>query len=93
MNYDSIWQNIRYFLIAAAAAAVTVGVVKSEHQSFLTALISQLDTVGPGLIGLGVWFWGNYVKWGTTPVQDAVIERRSIPVVSSATGVTTETKK
>lgn len=93
MNYDQVWQNIRYLLIAALSAAVAVGVVKSEQQSLLMALISQLDTAIPAIAGLVVMVYGNYVKWGTTPVEDVVIEKKNIPAVSGLTGQTMETKK
>lgn len=78
MNQDSIWQIIRYVLIAAGAFFAGKGWVTEDQW---IAIVSAIGGVFAAL-------WGLYVKWNTSPVLDKVIAQKSVPVVSGATGET-----
>lgn len=83
MNYDSVWQTVRYFLIAAGTFLVGMNYADSETW---TQFMSKVETFVTSAMALGAVLWGWYVKWNTTPVLDTVIEVKNIPVVDSATG-------
>lgn len=76
MNADTIWQLIRYGLIALGTWFASRGWVTGE----------QWETI---LAGIGTLFpvlWGLFVKSGTKAVPVAVAERSDVPTVSAATG-------
>lgn len=77
MNPDTIWQLIRYALIAAGSFFVGKGQVSEAD---VTTIVGAIGTVFPIV-------WGLYVKSGTsaTPTQSAV--RAGLPTVSGATGM------
>ncbi len=76
MNQDTVFQLIRYVLIAGGGYIVGKGWA-SETQ--WEAVIGLVGVILPAL-------WGFYVKWNTKPVLDKVIIRQDLPTVSSATG-------
>lgn len=76
MNSDTIWQIVRYILIAVGGYFVNKGVLTSDS---LTSIVSGLGT-------LFVAIWGIYVKAGTAAVPIDVASKPSIPTVSAATG-------
>lgn len=76
MKWDTIWQIIRYLLIAGGGFLVGKGYI-TETQA--TEIIGAIGSIG-GVI------WGLFVKSGTTAVPDAVAARSDVPTVSGATG-------
>ncbi len=76
MNSDTIWQIVRYVLIAAGSFFASRGWVTEE----------QWLTIVGAIGGIFAILWGLYVKWGTSPVPDKAIIQKNVPVVSGATG-------
>ncbi len=76
MNFDSVWQILRYVLIFAGSFAAGKGWASNED---VTALVGALCTIVPIA-------WGIYVKAGTTAVPDATAARADVPTVSAVTG-------
>ncbi len=83
MNVDTIWQILRYGMIALGSWFAARGYVTGEQWELIIA-------------GLGTMFpviWGLFVKSGTKAVPQAVADRPSVPTVSAATGkIETPTK-
>lgn len=80
MNSDTIWQILRYGLIAGFGFLTGKGYVSSQQA---TTIIGAVGTLFPVL-------WGLFVKAGTTAVPDAVAARSDVPTVSAATGAVTK---
>ena len=78
MNSETIWQILRYALLAGGGYFVNKGLLTNDA---LTSIISGFGT-------LFVAAWGIYVKAGTKAVPEAVANRPEIPTVSAATGAT-----
>jgi hypothetical protein len=76
MKWDTVWQIVRYVLIAGGSFIVGKGYI-TEAQAL--EIIGAIGSVG-GVI------WGLFVKSGTTAVPDNVATRADIPTVSGATG-------
>jgi hypothetical protein len=76
MNQDTIWQIIRYGLIAGFGFLTGKGYITSEQA---TTVIGALGTMFPII-------WGLYVKANTKSVPAATAARSDVPTVSSATG-------
>ncbi len=76
MNSDSIWQIIRYGLIAGFGFLTGKGYISSEQA---TTIIGAIGTLFPIV-------WGLFVKAGTKAVPEATAARSDVPTVSSATG-------
>jgi hypothetical protein len=76
MTSDTIWQFIRYILIAAGSFATGKGWVTADQ---VTSIIGALGT----LFAVG---WGLFVKAGTATVPAATAARSDVPTVSQATG-------
>ncbi len=76
MNADSIFQLIRYMLIAVGGYITGRG---WANEAQWEAVIGFVAVLLPAI-------WGLYVKWRTSPVSDKVIAREDIASVSSATG-------
>ena len=76
MNADTIFQLIRYVLIAVGGYITGKG---WANETQWEALIGFVAILLPAL-------WGFYVKWNTKPVSEKVIARQDLPTVSSATG-------
>ena len=76
MNSDTIWQLIRYVLIAAGAFATGKGWATEAQWTAVIGAVSALFPI----------IWGLYVKWNTTPVLDSVVAKKDLPTTSSATG-------
>lgn len=81
MSWDTIWQIIRYLLIAGGSFLVGKGYVSAEN---VEQLIGAIGSIGAIL-------WGLYVKFGTTAVPNATADRVDVPTVSGATGAVTPT--
>jgi hypothetical protein len=75
MTSDSVWQVVRYLLIAAGSFATGKGWVTSDQVTSIGA-IGTLFTVA----------WGLYVKAGTRAVPSVAAARPDVPTVSAATG-------
>jgi uncharacterized membrane protein YraQ (UPF0718 family) len=73
---DTVWQIIRYLLIAAGGWAAGKGYVTSDQ---VTAIVGSLGSLFAAA-------WGIYVKFNTVPVAASTGERQNVTVVSSATG-------
>ncbi len=78
MNFDTVWQVLRYALIFAGSFAAGKGWASNED---VTALVGAICTIVPIA-------WGIYVKAGTTAVPDATAARADVPTVSAVTGQT-----
>lgn len=76
MNQDSLWQMIRYALIAAGSFFVGKGYITSEQ---VTTIVGALGAIFPIA-------WGLYVKANTKAVPTATAARPDVPTVSGATG-------
>lgn len=76
MKWDSVWQILRYILIAGGGFLTGKGYITAE----------QVTTIVGAIGSIGAVVWGLYVKAGTQAVPDAVADRPSIPTVSAATG-------
>lgn len=83
MNSDTIWQIVRYGLIAGFGFLTGKGYVSAEQA---TTIIGAIGTLFPIV-------WGLFVKSGTRAVPEAVANRPSIPTVSGATGTVTPATK
>ena len=80
MKWDTIWQILRYILIAGGGVAVGKGWITNEQ------LLTLVGAIG----SIGAVVWGLFVKSGTTAVPDAVAARADVPTVSGATGTVTK---
>jgi hypothetical protein len=80
MNQDTIWQLIRYGLIAAGSFFVGKGYISSEQ---VTTIVGAIGAVFPIA-------WGLYVKANTKAVPAATAARNDVPTVSAATGAVTK---
>lgn len=76
MTSDSIWQIIRYILIAAGSFATGKGWVTADQVTQVIGALGALFAVG----------WGLFVKAGTATVPAATAARSDVPTVSQATG-------
>lgn len=76
MNPDTIWQLIRYALIAASSFFVGKGYVSDAD---ITTIVGAIGAVFPIV-------WGLYVKAGTSATPTASAARAGVPIVSGATG-------
>ena len=79
MKWDTVWQILRYLLIAGGGFLTGKGYITAEQ---LTTLIGAIGSIGAVV-------WGLFVKSGTTAVPDAVAARADVPTVSAATGQVT----
>lgn len=77
MTSDTIWQIIRYALLALGGFIINKGLITSDE---LTAIIGALGTLFTAA-------WGIYVKYGTRTTTADVAARSDVPTVSSATGI------
>lgn len=77
MTSDTIWQIVRYALLALGGFVINRGLITSDE---LTAIIGALGTLFTAA-------WGIYVKYGTRATLVDVAARSDVPTVSSATGI------
>lgn len=76
MNADTIWQLIRYALIAVGSWITSKGYLSGENWETIIGAIGMLFPI----------IWGLFVKSGTKAVPEAVAARADVPTVSGATG-------
>lgn len=76
MNSDTIWQIIRYGLIALGGWFTNKGYVTGDQWTTVVGAIGTLFPVA----------WGLFVKSGTKAVPESVAARSDVPTVSAATG-------
>jgi|GEM_PF-6534743 len=76
MTSDSVWQVVRYLLIAAGSFATGKGWIASDQVTSVIGALGTLFTVA----------WGVYVKFGTRATTADIAARADVPVVSAATG-------
>lgn len=76
MNWDTIWQILRYVLIAGGSFVVGKGWVTTEQAEMIIGAIGSIGAI----------LWGLYVKFGTKAVPQKTADRVDVPTVSSATG-------
>ena len=79
MKWDTVWQILRYILIAGGGFLSGKGYISAEQ---VTTLIGAIGSIGAVV-------WGLFVKAGTTAVPDATAARPDVPTVSAATGAIT----
>jgi hypothetical protein len=80
VNSDTIWQIIRYLLIAGGSWASGKGYVSADQVTSIIGALGALFAVG----------WGLFVKSGTVSVPAATGARSDVPTVSGSTGVVTK---
>jgi hypothetical protein len=80
VNSDTIWQIIRYLLIAGGSWASGKGYVSADQVTSIIGALGALFAVG----------WGLFVKSGTVSVPAATGARADVPTVSGATGAVTK---
>lgn len=78
MTSDTIWQIIRYILIAAGSFATGKGWVTADQVTTIIGALGSLFAVG----------WGLFVKAGTVTVSADTGARADVQTVSAATGAT-----
>lgn len=76
MTWDTIWQILRYILIAGGSFLAGKGYITAENSE---AIIGAIGTVGSII-------WGLYVKSGTKAVPVETAARSDVQTVSGATG-------
>ena len=76
MTSDTIWQIVRYALLALGGFIINKGLITSDE---LTAIIGALGTLFTAA-------WGIYVKYNTRAITIDVAARSDVPTVSAATG-------
>jgi hypothetical protein len=76
MKWDTVWQILRYILIAGGGFLTGKGYLSADQ---VTSIIGAIGSIGAVL-------WGLFVKSGTTAVPDATAARSDVPTVSNATG-------
>lgn len=76
MTSDTVWQLIRYLLLAVGGYFVHRGTIT---EGFLNSAIGWA-------LEIFTFAWGFYVKWGTTSVPAATAARPDVPTVSPLTG-------
>lgn len=76
MNSDTVWQIIRYILIAGGSFATGKGWVTADQVTTIVGALGSLFAVA----------WGLFVKSGTKAVPEATAARSDVPTVSAATG-------
>ncbi len=76
MNSDSVWQIIRYGMIALGSWFAARGYVTGEQWELIIAGIGTMFPV----------IWGLFVKAGTKAVSEKTAERKDVKTVSAATG-------
>lgn len=76
MTSDSVWQVVRYLLIAAGSFATGKGWVTSDQVTGIIGAFGTLFTVA----------WGIYVKFGTRATTADTAARPDVPTISAATG-------
>lgn len=76
MTSDTVWQIVRYLLIALGTGFVQKGYIDSDTLTTIVGAIGTLFIAG----------WGVYVKFGTKATTAAHADKVSTPTVSPATG-------
>ena len=76
MKWDTVWQILRYLLIAGGGFLSGKGYISAEQA---TTIIGAIGSIGAVV-------WGLFVKSGTTAVPDSVAARADVQTVSAATG-------
>jgi hypothetical protein len=76
MNWELIWMILRYVLIAGGSTLVAKGHITD----------AGLQEIVGGIGVMGATAWGLYVKYGTRAVQVDDAKKKSVTVVSQATG-------
>lgn len=76
MKWDTVWQILRYVLIAGGGFLSGKGYISAEQ---VTTIIGAIGSIGAVV-------WGLFVKSGTTAVPDATAARSDVPTVSGGTG-------
>lgn len=76
MNQDTIWQIVRYVLIAGGTWVASKGYISETQWETVVGAIGTLFAVG----------WGLFVKSGTKAVPADVAARPDVPTISGATG-------
>lgn len=73
---DTIWQIIRYMLLAGFGWLSGKGYISAEQSTAIIGALGALFTAG----------WGIFVKWKTVAVPASEGARSDVSTVSSATG-------
>lgn len=76
MTWDTIWQIVRYLLIAGGSFLVGKGYISAEN----------VEAIIGGIGSIGAILWGLYVKFDTKAVPVETANRSDVHTVSGATG-------
>lgn len=77
MTSDTIWQIIRYALLAIGGYFTNKGLITGDELTAIIGALGAIFTAG----------WGIYVKYGTRATTADVATRSDVPTVSPATGL------
>lgn len=77
MTSDTIWQIVRYALLALGGFLTNRGLITSDELTTIIGALGTLFTAG----------WGIYVKYNTRATTADVAMRSDVPTVSAATGI------
>jgi hypothetical protein len=80
MTSDTIWQIVRYALLALGGFFTNKGLITNDQLTSIIGALGTLFTAG----------WGIYVKYGTRATTAIVAMRSDVPTVSSATGIVSQ---
>lgn len=83
MNWDVVWQNLRYVLIAGGMFLAGRGKIDPD---VVATSVDQIITFLSAAVAFGSWVWGVWVKWNTKAVSAKTAARIDVPTVSAATG-------
>ena len=77
MTSDTIWQIIRYALLAIGGYFTNKGLITGDELTAIIGALGAIFTAG----------WGIYVKYGTRATTADVATRSDVPTVSPATSL------
>jgi hypothetical protein len=84
---DTFWLNVRYALLSVGSGLLFQAFGKYITADQASSLVAPLvDLIIGGMMFVGTWFWGNFVKWGTKTVSEKTGARFDVPTVNPATG-------
>lgn len=85
MMNDQIWVTLRYILIGGGSYLAGRGKIPLTDVSMYADTIIQILS---GATAVAASAWGLYVRYNTRAVPLATAERKDVPTVNAATGVT-----
>lgn len=84
MNQDAVWMGVRYALILLGGVLVGHGQISKDDLGPLVDGIIQLANTA---VAVAPIIWGFYVKWNTKTVSQKTGDRKDVPTLNAATGM------